>query len=434
MKKLTRIIMTLVAAFLMMACSHSGDMYDAGWQGDKRQAEYSSAFVGHFGTVAENHDWGFGVDAAATRGVNVNGNIWYQNWERPVNVTDAEKAKVVEEFSKVRRNAVNDVNIVWENFWVQQVYTGEQTYNDGFGQPIGTGSSHMNHLLTYNDNKVEKVYWPEEKTIYGGYEHDYNFNSGNNTTVFTDDVTGEKFIGTTLMENIATDGRAEQFGYHNSTDSKDHFEYIILEIDGAYYVGFDFYAHGTDEQPGNKNMDVERDWVFNDWIVKISPATHKISYAKRIICEDLGSTEDWDFNDVVFDALIDYSAGKTYIKILAAGGTMKLTVAGIDVHKDAFGVDDKTMVNTGIVSKPYKDFVISQTYNSYADIPVIVEDNRDASQFIKYELKHTIGAAPQKICVEPDYVWCSERASIDEVYPRFKDYVGNPNIGYDWYR
>jgi len=211
-----------------------------------------------------------------TRGANVNGNLWYQNWERPTNVTDEERAKVIEEFSKVREGAKNNYKVDWQNFWVQQVYKGEQTYIDGYGNNIGLGSDHMNHLQAFNNLKAEVIsWWPyeEQVTVYEGeYEHINNFNSGDNQTEYTDDVTHEKYYGTTLMTNMGTDGRREQFAYHNTTDSEYHYEYIILEIDGQYYVGFDFYAHGTDKYPANKNMDVERDWVFNDWIVKISPA------------------------------------------------------------------------------------------------------------------------------------------------------------------
>ncbi|MCH5224760.1 MAG: hypothetical protein J1D77_02130 [Muribaculaceae bacterium] len=216
----------------------------------------------------------------ATRGVDVNGNLWYQKWERPTNITEEEIAKVVEEASKKREGAVNDIHIDWNNYWVQQVYTGQQTYTDGYGSDIGTGSSHMNQLLAYSDKVKEQTAWyPEEifelrdKRDYENvYEHVNNFNYGGNSTVYTDDVTGEKFNGTTLMTDMYAENIVNQFGYHNTTDSKNHFEYIILEIDGSYYVCFDFFANGTQEYPANKNMDVERDWVFNDWIVKISPA------------------------------------------------------------------------------------------------------------------------------------------------------------------
>lgn len=214
------------------------------------------------------------------KAADVNGNLWYQTWDRPTNITEEERAKVIEEFSKVRVGAVNDIHIDWNNYWVQQVYTGETTYTDGYNSNIGTGSSHMNQLLAYSGKYKKQTSWyPTEEfelldkeSWQEKYEHVNNFNYGNNTTVYTDDETQEQYFGTTLMTDMYADGIIDQFGYSNTTDSKIHYEYIILEIDGDYYIGFDFYATHPDGQDANKNMDVERDWVFNDWIVKISPA------------------------------------------------------------------------------------------------------------------------------------------------------------------
>ena len=217
-----------------------------------------------------------------SRAANVNGNQWYQNWDRPTNVTEEEIAKVLAAVAEPREGAKNDIHIDWNNYWVQQVYTGEATYTDGNGSNIGTGSSHMNQLLAYTDKVREQTgWWPEEtfelrdkREYENPYEHVNNFNSGDNTTVYTDDVTGEKFYGTTLMTDMYAEGIIDQFGYSNTTDSKIHYEYIIIEVDGSYYICFDFYATHPEGQEANKNMDVERDWIFNDWIVKISPAYH----------------------------------------------------------------------------------------------------------------------------------------------------------------
>jgi hypothetical protein len=427
MKKIL-LLLSLIVCFA--SCSKTEFLND---YNEIKEAQYNQAFESNFGKIANNHDWGFGVvDYGTTRAANVNGNLWYQDWVRPVNITDEEKTKVVAEFSKVRKNEVNSVHIDWNNYWVQQVYKGEATYNDGFGNSIGVASSNMNKLIAYNANYKEIVWWPEYKEIEGGYEHVNNFNDGNNTIEYTDDVTHEKFIGTTLMVNMNAEGIVDQFGYHNSVDSKDHFEYIILEIDGAYYVGFDFYATHPEGQEANKNMDVARDWIFNDWIVKISPAKRNITYKKRIICEDLGAIGDWDFNDVVFDALIQN--GKTYIKLLAAGGTLVLTVAGKEVHNE-FGVPTSTMVNTnnGTVRKDPVEFEIDFEYLSYNDIPVIVRSKNGANVYTTYELKTKIGAAPQKIAVGTDFQWCDERESIETKYPSFKTYVGDPTLS-DWWK
>jgi LysM repeat protein len=230
-----------------------------------------------------------------TRAANVNGNLWYQNWERPTNVNEivANETELVKNyFSTKRENVQNEYKVTWLNFWVQQVYKGQTSYTDGYNQNIGLGSNHMDHLQVFNNLKEEVIsWWPYQSNIVeweGQYEHINNFNSGDNQTIYTDDENGKQYIGTTLMTTMGTDGRNEQFAYHNSTDSKYHFEYIIIpgseidpSLDGFYYIGFDFYAHGTDVYPANKNMDVERDWVFDDWIIRISPANVKNGTAEN---------------------------------------------------------------------------------------------------------------------------------------------------------
>jgi len=151
----------------------------------------------------------------------------------------------------------------------------------------------------------------------------------------------------------------------------------------------------------------------------------EIPYAVRIICEDLGAADDFDFNDVVFDALI--KDGKTYIRVMAAGGTLPLYVAGTEVHS-LFGVDTKVMINTGKnAHNQYtaKEFVIDQAYVSYKDIPVKVEltDATASTNPILQELKAEKGAAPQKIAVDINFVWCDERDQIETVYETFPAYV-----------
>jgi hypothetical protein len=227
------------------------------------KVNHSSNFLCYSGTEL--------IGVTSSRAANVNGNLWYQNWERPTNVTDAEREKVIKEFSKKREGAKSNISVTWKNFWVQQVFKGDVSYKDANGNSVGLGSDHMNLLSVFNNLKTTVVSWyPYEESVSeyeGQYEHINNFNNGTNTTEYTDDVTHEKYSGTTLMVNMGTDGRDEQFAYQNTIDSKYHYDYIILNIDGSYYVGFDFYANGE-----NANQKVKRDWIFNDWIVKVSPA------------------------------------------------------------------------------------------------------------------------------------------------------------------
>lgn len=194
---------------------------------------------------------GNSTKAIQTRGgQNANGNMWSNTYDVPGAISQEEKDKVVAEFSKVRENWVNKTVVTWDNFFIQQVYKGETHYKDGYNQDF-LGSDKMNELY---------VYCPLDWNSWnGGYDHAGGFNGGK----------GDQNNGIALYEHmsdiIAKAGK--QFAYSNSQDGgKMYFDYIILLIDGEYYVGFDFWANGQ-----NPNEKVKRDWVFNDWIVKILP-------------------------------------------------------------------------------------------------------------------------------------------------------------------
>lgn len=435
------------------------------------EAKYSANFVAKYGQPAADQDWGFNAfennTRSITRGVysnlNMLGNITAGglNIYAPKAVDDPtvntnETNLVVAEFSKRRPGVVNELNINFTDFFVHQVYKGDSKdyqgnyYKDGFNSDVQNASSNMNHLQCMKNITLADV----SATVGdntgcvaigdGFMEHINNFNSGNctnSTTVDNQSVTspGVQINGATLMLNSGTN----DFAYHNSTDSKYHNEYIIIagaDIDptlaGYYYVGFDFYAHGTDKYPANKNMDVERDYVFNDWIVRISPA--EFAGAARVACEDLGTTDDFDFNDVVFDVVSNsywngYKNQKedyTIITVRAAGGTLPLYLKVGDVKKevhDLFGVSRTTMVNTnnGTVSRPIVQFTVPGSV-SPRQVAVIVE--QAAKEIV---LKAEEGAAPQKICVKTTFEWCNEREQIGDKYKNFPEWVKNEQV--DWY-
>ena len=230
------------------------------------------------------------------------------------------------------------------------------------------------------------------------------------------------------------------FAYHNSIDSKYHNEYIILagadihpSLAGFYYIGFDFYATHQEGQESNKNMDVERDWIFNDWIIRVSPAQFK--NMQRIIAEDLGTAvSDFDYNDVVFDVALSndwipsMNANKlvAHIILQAAGGTLPLFIGDKEVH-ELFNVSTNTMVNTGAgTSRP----AVAFTYilgdadwskpHTANEIPVVVKNKNNI-----VELTTSPGMAPEKICVPITTRWMKEYINIVNGYHEFGLYVIN---------
>lgn len=433
MKKILLFLLTLL---VFIGCTKNTD-FNYSYEDVQRQ-KFEQNFLKTFGQPAENHDWGFAsaevvnlttYGKAATRGHNVNRNEWEGQFIVPANVTENERALVVAEFSKQRIGAVNEENVNWSDYFIYEVYKGTDVYKDGFNSDV-LGSDHMNHLqVKYADGTL----LPPDNAC---WEHANDFNNGNHN------ATWNTIEGATLMLNSGT----LDFAYHNSTDSKYHTEYIIIageKIDpslaGYYYVGFDFYATHQDGQEANKNQDVERNWVFNDWIVRISPARFKAS--RIIIAEDLASTEsDFDYNDAVFEATLanewfprlNTNKLVAHITLLAAGGTMPLTVAGNEVH-ELFGVSVNTMVNTGITSRPAVSFtaIIGEPdwsgQKSIKDIPVVVKTANGT-----ITLQSNAGEPSEKLCVDPGYEWCTERQPIQEKYPDFSRWVSDRTYQ-NWY-
>ena len=214
---------------------------------------------------------------------------------------DAEVADVYAEFSKKWTGTNPAMNL--KTYFVQQVWRGTAAYTgtpQGGGSPqTFIGAQQMDYLGASDDNT--------------DLDHFYNYNNAN----FSNGQSGMM-----LIYNSTTDG----FFFHGTLDANYYFEnYRLVELHGNYYVGFDFESNGADEKA------LGRDYKYNDWIVKIIPGEGTIelpndeyetttsetrkeeertyTYSRRVMCEDLGTTNDFDFDDVVFD--VTYSQKQT---------------------------------------------------------------------------------------------------------------------------
>lgn len=211
--------------------------------------------------------------------------MWAEYWDcvPNVNLTDAELDELKTLLSP-GHEVTNNVVLPFENYWVQQVYKGQDSYYavDKDGNPTTTsvlGSNQMDLLLANNSNIFYDWDIYNKHQFNGGYyDHVNNFNNGDNQTSFGMCGCGIEHIGTTLMTDMDTTGfdATNQFGYHETwgTLNKYRNNYIIVQYKGEWYVGFDYQAE-TDRQNPGEASNVERDWCFTDWIVKITPAYHK---------------------------------------------------------------------------------------------------------------------------------------------------------------
>ena len=158
------------------------------------------------------------------------------------------------------------------------------------------------------------------------------------------------------------------------------------------------------------------------------PVTPPTGYQGRIMAEDLnaGEKSDFDFNDVVFDWKIEGNVAT--IQLLAAGGTLPLTVGGEEVH-DKFGVKRNTMVNTGVkkadLPEPYTYTFPEGVPAEANNIPIVVTKGG-----VPATLTAERGKVASKINVSTTTKWVKEYKDITLGYPNFELWVANPSV--DW--
>ena len=397
------------ATFINSSCSsNDAPTYDP-------SASYQDNFVKTFGNIDPKNDWGFGQDIPCapkpTKGVNANANEWGGYVEVPDTLTEAQIATVTSWFASHPNPQGIAVN--WSDFFVQQVSSTEYGKNMDL-LTCGTAEEHINNFNHGDGSTNGNVcYWQDP-------------NNQNNRLYRSDKIQ--------FMVNSST----ECFGYHESRgtfNQQYNDKYVIIpgsmidsSVSGMYFVGFDYNSSKGPNSPEN----IDADGYYNDWIVKITPGLYTPK-GQRIMCEDLGTTADFDFNDIVVDVYNDWSGypgnawgGATIVTVRAAGGTLPATVAGKDIH-ELFGVSTKDMVNTGVKTAPVAIFRIAQVNNA-KDIQIVVGNDGGT-----WELKTATGAAPQKILVPSTTRWNKEYKSIVNSYPDFRNYVQDAYGFAKWY-
>lgn len=222
-----------------------------------------------------------------------------------------------------------------------------------------------------------------------------------------------------------------------------------IEREG-YYLAFDYSAE-------KENVKISPDGYYSNWIIKITPAYPNSTTpsdettinmpptTRRIMCEDLGSSYDFDFNDVVFDVQYEKVAESNYTAIVtlqAAGGTLPVYIGEYKSTREVhylFGIDKRVPVNAGksSLSRPVAIFRLNNLSNTDPrNIPVYV-DNPSGLHAANIDLLEAAeGEIPQKICVPGIIGWAIEETDIQDAYPFFNKWISHisqpDEQGYLW--
>lgn len=239
-----------------------------------------------------------------------------------------------------------------------------------------------------------------------------------------------------------------------------HLEWDEVMADGqthkrsGYYLGFDF-------QTTSGNTQIECDGFYSNWIIKITPAyLNPGEHSARVMCEDLGGSFDFDYNDVVFDIAYDNNTDENIICLQAAGGTLPLFVGRKDNEKFEahYLLGQSALVPTNVITNGTKHEVaiyripavyINGERNDYR-MPIYVEQdgsmidvNTNIPQKSDYEWKvdnvtngtghyeQSKDKTPRKFVTRVGVKWPIELAGIDVAYKRFYDWVKNGEFKYE---
>lgn len=419
----------LTMGFAFVACSHE-TVYDENHADKERTFDYEQAFTKEFGTIAKGHKWGFDQTTGSKTRTAVTSTNEY--WIIPENCWGGSQNKEGWNATAIRTMFENRgktggilsdlTDFSFRNYFLQHVKKAQ-------GKGGGQVKKAVNRLEAYN-SKI------------GDWEAVTNFNGADNSNG-TFQVTAENTYfyapkyksadGTTLMADM---GGAAFTTNDNDNPAKDK-RFRLLNTDGTYNYNYGFIrttAYHKDlkrnienepflifELPAKNEGDTPLYWVIRLGVAELSSEPNPIVAEGRVFCEDMGAN-DFDFNDVVFDATI-MNTGVINIKVLAHGGKLPIAIDGVNVTLGQ-------MTNTGVNEADYQEFTIAAVdgkakYASIDAIPVTVNPNGDASN--SYNLEAKVGTAPQKICTPIGTLWPLEYKKISDAYSPFNEWVNMMN-------
>ena len=347
--------------------------------------------------------------------------------------------------------------------------------------PTSSTGEAEDHVLNFNWQRTNKIDEDNPQTFYQDEEN----KTGNARTI-----------------TYVYDAGSQHFSVHNSNALGQNHEcvqydnYVIInlkfEIGGkkydGYYVAFDYqFYHDQIPEHSWENNGItytehkyalrDYDGYYSNYIVKIIPGngttTKTVTHKRRVMCEDLGSTFDFDFNDLVFDVVYSrqeqLNASNEWkpvnsdglwdvtVTLQASGGTLPIYIKDFEGNKynvhELFGCTQSSggLYSPVNVGTNYTHAPVTLNFGRTAstnpeDIAILVY-SKDAERSATHELalpnpsgSQFLGTsiAPQKICV-PTYVrWTKEYQQIEWAYPNFASWVqkegGTAGFGHenDW--
>lgn len=346
-----------------------------------------------------------------------------------------------------KNNGVHTLNENWENM-VGDICNAIKDQQNFFRGSLMRGET------------IQLVYFGPD----GKGESQYDFPKGTHIGFF-----GAKY--NSIESFFCSDAVLEFYLFNREyTTSDQNFDGTKERVPGHYPKVARFHVGGSDYM----GVELDTDNDLNDLVFRIrnvEPATditpedfpEPESEEWIVACEDLGSTDDYDFNDIVLKLKRTVGTTDLEIKPLACGGVLDSWVyfGGTESSNLISEIHAWLGVNSGVMAgvgngHPDIDFsrveawrcTVSEDWKAstdYGDIHIFTDqEGGNDHQFDKNGPKGTwINAvaapggenqikAPQILLLSPKWRWPKERVSILEAYPSFKNWIGNPGENDGW--
>ena len=268
---------------------------------------------------------------------------------------------------------------------------------------------------------------------YGFYQYGDNYAVISADAITTDNVDGQSRIW--LEGKIYVDANEMfELKYVDAITKNNHYYDTDVKFTGKMYTAPvpEAWKTATDCRPaytpGEKKEDTTQ-WYY---------------YA----FEDLGTTDDFDFNDVILRVSAPVN-GKSAVELVAAGGTLPTylfyngtLLSETEVHSLIGAASVTDMVNTGRGSK--KPFVkvtdidvTSDTKLDQLQLGIGITSENGQTTRVTRSVEHN-GNAPLVIVVNGDdngkWFWPTERTTISDAYSDFGAWGADVSTNTDWYK
>lgn len=396
--------------FAFVACSHD-TVYDENFAQNERAAQYEQAFIKAFGAVSPNETWDFsgrGSELAAARTRTKPGSDYLTDWR------GTESYGYVWNYPE--KSAVKDpmpekeVNSLFNNYWTSVIVPAINSAQVTNWNP--TGKIVFRALATSRTEESKSKYFALGMEDKDGVDLYLRLSSPDNaagakrgTTVdqHTSSLDFSQITGTHTWYTCSTTGQNKNKISINASNYKlTNFKEVTVNINDKDYT---FWCFKCDANGGYTDLVL--------WVNKV-PTVPVLVDCKRYFVEDLGGSDDFDFNDIVFDVAL-FSDGRQTCYVRALGGTLDITIrvgGGSWTKSDHYTKTE--MINTiGNINYDanYGEFDASGWDRINSNVTVEVE----GADGQKYGLPFPrTGEIPYIIAVMDGKHWRAERDTIED--------------------